>query len=294
MNRDFWRQALSLSGSVTPVVAPRVVVFTALAAIVWLIHDGTDWNLHLPIAPYEAAGAALAVLIVLRTNAGYDRWWEARKLWGGIVNQSRNFAIMALDYGPADETWRRTTLGLTALFPHAARRHLRGQSAAEEARRLAPGDLAARISAARHGALAVAREMATQLRHAVDADEMDRFSFLQADGQRAQLVDHLGACERILKSPLPAVYSIKFRRFLLLYLTTLPFALLDESGALTPLIVALVSYSLLAVDQIGVELENPFSPERLGHLPLDDICNTIEDNVFELGESGSVRTAACT
>jgi putative membrane protein len=113
---------------------------------------------------------------------------------------------------------------------------------------------------------------------------MSEFAFLQADKERAMLIDHIGACERILKTPLPGAYAIKIRRFIVLFLVTLPFALLHklDHAWLDPLVTMLVAYPLVSLDQIGVELQNPFSPRRLSHLPLDDISRAIEWNVLAL------------
>ena len=138
------------------------------------------------------------------------------------------------------------------------------------------------MAASAHMPTAVAQQQALLLREAVESGGMDRFAFIQAERERAQLIDHIGACERILKTPLARVFSIKIRRFLFIYLFVLPFALVDKSGLLTPLITALVAYPLLALDQIGIELQNPFSENQLSHLPLADICQTIEDNVLAL------------
>jgi len=277
--KDFWTQAISLQGSVTPRVAPRVAAFTAFSVVIYLLDVVTHWNPYLAIAPYEVAGAVLGVLMVMRTNAGYERWWEARKLWGGIVNQSRNLAVMGLTYGPADPDWRKNFANLVALFPHAARSTLRGDEIQEDAARLLGRQAAAALDRARHKAVHVAQALAAVLRQTVDRGSLDRFAYLQMDRERALLIDYIGACERILKTPLPTVYAIKVRRFILLFLTTLPFALLDRAGWLTPGIVAFVAYSLLALDQIGVELEDPFSSSQLSHLPLGEICLTIEQNI---------------
>ena len=97
---------------------------------------------------------------------------------------------------------------------------------------------------------------------------MDGFAFMRADDQRAQLIDHIGACERILATPLAKVVSIKVRHFIFLYLALLPLAIVDKSGMLTPFLTMLIAFPLLALDQIGIELENPFSVLRLSHLPL--------------------------
>ena len=233
------------------------------------------------VAPYEVAGAVLGLLLVLRTNAGYDRWWEARKLWGGIVNQSRNLATHGLAYGPADADWRRRFVAWTAAFGHAARGSLRGEPDCPEVAALLGADEARRVAAADHAPGYVALRLAGLLREATDAHGMDRVAFLQADRERALLIDHVGACERILKTPLPLAYSIKIRRFLVLFLVTLPFGLLDEvpSHWLIPVITVLVAYPVVGLDQIGIELQNPFSKAKLNHLPLDDITATIERNV---------------
>jgi putative membrane protein len=124
--------------------------------------------------------------------------------------------------------------------------------------------------------------LADLLKQAVEQGQMGRFEFLQADRERALLLDHLGACERILKTPLARPYSIKIRRFLFLYLLALPFGIVDKSGALTPVLTLMVAYPLLSLDQIGVELQSPFDTRALGHLPLTEICRSIERDVLSL------------
>ena len=85
----FWREAISIKGSVTPIVIFNVLVFGLIAAIICVvdhyIEEVFQVNLGLEVGPHEIAGAALGLLLILRTNAGYDRWWEGRTLWGGIV-----------------------------------------------------------------------------------------------------------------------------------------------------------------------------------------------------------------
>ena len=285
---SFWRQAFALEGSATPLVMPHVVAFGAVAAVVsaaaWAVERVFQQSLALAVAPYEVAGAVLGLLLVLRTNAGYDRWWEARKLWGGIVNQSRNLAAHGLAYGPADTDWRRRFVAWTAAFGHAARASLRGERDCPEVAALVGPDDGRRVAAADHAPSYVALRLAGLLREACAAHDMDRFAFAEADRQRAALIDHVGACERILKTPLPTAYSIIIRRFLVVFLVTLPFGLLDEvpSHWLIPFITVLVAYPVVALDQIGIELQNPFSKAKLNSLPLDDITATIERNLTGL------------
>jgi putative membrane protein len=128
----------------------------------------------------------------------------------------------------------------------------------------------------------VAFQLARLLEQALVDCNMSPYAFLQIDRERSLLIDHIGACERILKTPIPLVYSIKIRRFLFLFLLSLPFALLHRIGVdlLVPVITMMVAYPLIALDQIGIELQHPFSQRHLSHLPLDAICQTIESNLL--------------
>jgi putative membrane protein len=296
----FWRDAVTIRGSITPIVLPCVLAFglfaTGLCALSWLIERVFHVRTGLEVAPYEiaGAGAALGLLLILRTNAGYDRWWEARKLWGGIVNQSRNLGISALSYGPSDQQWRTSFIHWSAAFSHVARCSLRGEPPCGEVVSLLGREEADRLAQAPHMPSAVALRLGEMLLDACERHGMDRWAFMQVDKERAMLIDHIGACERILKTPLPRVYAIKIRRFLSLFLLTLPLALLHRVSAiwLIPIITMLVAYPLVALDQIGVELQNPFAKGNLSHLPLDDICRTIEANLTGMLKSPPPPTAA--
>ncbi len=279
--RRFWSYAFSLRGTATPYVLPRVLVFGVIAAVITLAHRATG-VFEIAVGPIELTGAVLALVLVLRTNAGYERWWEARKLWGGIVNQSRNLAISGLAFGPDRPAWRRELVRWSAAFPHAIRASLRGERQVPELDRLLPADDVRAVTEAQHMPSHVAARIADLLRQARREEELDGYAFLQVDQQRAQLIDHLGGCERILRTPLAFAYAVKVRRFIVLYLVLLPFALVRPLGPLTPLVTMFVAYPLLGLDYIGSELQNPFEKRSLNHLPLDQICATIEGNVLAL------------
>lgn len=288
--REFWSEVFTLHNSVTPEIKGRLTAFGVFATIIWLFGANTNLIPTSEVAPYELIGVVLALLLVLRTNSGYDRWYEGRKLWGGIVNQSRNLAQIGLAYGPRDPEWRNRFIRWTAAFSHACRHSLRGEIDLDDMRQLLGKEDTADLVAAQHLPLHVAGRLATMLRQALDSEQLDRFAFMQAEQQRDLLIDHIGACERILKTPLAKAFSVKIRRFLFLYLIALPFGIFDKAGMMTPIIVMMVAYPLLSLDQIGVELQNPFSTKRLSHLPLNDICTTIQDNLLAcLDEEPRIR-----
>ena len=283
--RDFWREVVALSGSVTPFILKRVAVFGLYGALVWWIANFTHVQTGLGVAPYEIIGAILALVLVLRTNSGYDRWYEGRKLWGGIVNQSRNLGVIGTAYGPDDPAWRKRFLRWTAVFPHLARHTLRGETDFSDLDDLMTSEEIAQLERADHAPLYCSLQVARMLQGARQSEAMDGFAFMRADDQRAQLIDHIGACERIRATPLAKVMSIKVRHFIFLYLALLPLAIVDKSGMLTPFLTMLVAFPLLSLDQIGIELENPFSVRRLSHLPLTEIGNKIQRNVMALDQA---------
>jgi putative membrane protein len=284
----FWRETFTLDGAATLRVLPTVLVFGWIGTMIYLVQQATpQTDISIETGPHEILGAFLGVLLVVRTNAGYERWWEARKLWGGIVNQSRNLVQAALVYGPADPGWRGRVVRWTAAFAHAARARLRGRPDVPELAALLGPEEAARAAAARHVPNLIALRLAGLLQEGRDREGLDGFGQLSVERQRAGLIDHLGGCERIRSTPLAAVYSIAIHHFVFLYLATLPFALLHkfrDADWLTPVLTALGAYAVLTLDQIGLELQQPFSAASLGCLSLDDICSNLERDLFALLE----------
>jgi putative membrane protein len=282
---SFWTEAFSWQGAASWRVLPATVAFGAFATLVYLLYISEYPNLSIEVGPHEVAGVLLSLLLVMRTNAGYERWWEARKLWGGIVNQARNLALVGLAHGPADQAWREQFIRWTAAFAWAAKARLRGEKDVPELTPLLGAKAAAGVQAAEHMPSWVALRLEDLLRQAYQqAQGMDRFAFVEAQRERAALIDHLGGCERIRGTPLARVYSITIRRFILIYLATLPFALLHkfETEWLAPVVTLIIAYVVLMLDQLGIELQQPFATRSLNHLPLDDICRTIEKNLLAL------------
>jgi putative membrane protein len=221
--------------------------------------------------------------LVFRINAGYDRWWEARKLWGAIVNQSRNLNIILMQYSRGDnQEWKKTMQQYLIAWPLLIKVCLRRHLDMEAVKHLFSTDQLRILSEVKNPANLISMWIAQHIQQARQQQFVDDFTFLRADEQREQITNAQGACERILKTPMPLVMAIKSRRFILLFLLVLPFALINISVYITPWILFLVSYALLSLDQISIELQNPFSVKHLSHLPLDEICHSIEKNIIEM------------
>lgn len=280
-NPNFWNSALALRGSITPKVIKNVFLCILYSLVVSFVCHYFP-NLKLPISPFEYAGVVMGLSLVFRVNAGYDRWWEARKIWGDIVNSIRNLSILVISYThDTDDLKKEDTLGLITALPILIKNHLRSIINTEETKSYLSHQDYVDLQNTSHKPNFIGLRIAEQLSFMCENKLISPFAFLKAEELRQALINSLGACERILKTPIPIVMAIKVRRFIFLFLLVLPFALTD-SVLIDTMVTGLVAYALLSLDQIGLELQNPFSIENLSHLPLNDICNTIKKDIAEL------------
>lgn len=278
----FFRNALTWSGSITPKIIGLVFAFSLHSLIItyfFIDHPALAFD----IGPFEISGAAIGLLLVLRTNAGYDRWWEARKLWGNIVNQSRNLCISALRYGPDDIEWKKSLIRWTAAFSIIAKYYLRKEKEETLELYFLTEKERKQLQTSPHSPNYAASQLAHLLAIAKE-QKLDGFSFLSMEEERRALVDSLGGCERILNTPIPRVLAINVRFFILVFLLSVPFVLVQKVGWYTPLFMLIVTYPLLSLDQIGVELQNPFKIQNLSHLPLNETVSNLVKELLELLE----------
>ncbi|MDI9818109.1 MULTISPECIES: bestrophin family protein [unclassified Legionella] len=278
----FMASALAIHGSVTPKVLKQVlfaVLYGALISVISLYIPA----LTIPISPFEYAGLLMGLILVFRINAGYDRWWEARKLWGSVVNTSRNLAIIVTNYIPSKrEKSIEQLIQYIAAMPYLMKNNLRLNTSVDEVEHLLDKSTIAALKNIEHKPNYISSRMAACFAKLLAENNINQFSYLKAEECRQIIIDCQGALERILKTPMPFVMAIKSRRFILLFLIILPIALVNYSVYISPMVTGLVAYGLLSLDQIGVELQNPFCQTKLSHLPLGEICKTIEKNVTEI------------
>jgi putative membrane protein len=287
----FLRGALIWRGSVTPRIFSSLLIMTTYCLLIVAVDQYWRPLQHLDVTPFEYTGVVLGLVLVFRTNAGHERWWEARKLWGGIVNQSRNLVIEALNYSdvlngdnPQKHVWHKEIVKWTITFSFAAKESLRNGNNFDDLTDLLSEQELEALKSAVHKPLFVASKIASLIQQARLNHYIDGFVFEKLEGQRISLIDHIGGCERILKTPMPLVYAIKSRRFILIFLLLLPFSLIEKLGFSAAFIYFLVAYPLLSLDRIGIELQNPFNTKNLSHLPLHTICDTIKLHCLALLE----------
>jgi len=265
----------------------REIMGRVAACVLWCVAV-VIWHLNVqplgaPPTIHSLVGVALGLLLVFRTNASYDRFWEGRKLWGGIVNETRNLWRASGVYLTARPDIHSELARWTVAFAYASMHSLRGKRDIGPVARLLPARKVEMVLAAQHVPLAVASEMSRMLGEARQLGLISDYIQATLDNNVQLLIDYLGGCERIHKTPLPFAYMIHLRRALVLYTFTLPFALISTFGAWTILDVFMISYIFFGIEEIGVEIEDPFE-ERGNDLPLEAICGTIEANLLPPAE----------
>ena len=286
----FLRGATMWRGSVTPRILPSLLLMTCYCLLIVTLDKYWRPLSHLAVTPFEYTGVVLGLVLVFRTNTGHERWWEARKLWGGINNQCRNLVIQTLNYSkdlnnnPQNKQWSEDVVKWTIAFSFASKEYLRNSNNLDELTDLLNKQEIETLRSSIHMPLFAANKIAFLLQQARVTHHIDGFVFEKLEAQRILLTDYIGSCERILKTPMPLVYAIKARRFILIFLLLLPFSLIENLEFSAVFIYFLVAYPLLSLDRIGIELQNPFSTKNLSHLPLHSICNSIKLNCLTLLE----------
>ncbi len=275
----FWRDVLSIHNNVAPLVALRVLGFGAYAFAVSLLHSYRNWE-PAEVTVVEFTGAFLAMMLVLRTNSGYDRWWEARRLWAGIVNQGRNLVMSGLAFGPRDPRWRDAFARWTAAFAHVCCDSLRSLPTSHRVVELIGAEAAARMDASPHRPSYVAHVLAEMIGDAMRAGYINTAIFRQLELQRTQLVDNMGSCERILGTRFPRIHRTMLGQLMILYLLAFPFAIVSEGLWSECILTMAVAYSLFSLDQVARELGNPFSLNNRSHLPLDEIARGLDEQLM--------------
>lgn len=278
------RHILTLGGSrVFQQATPACLVITGVAALAPLVDYlfGPGTFPHISPTPFTLTSAVLGLLLVFRTNASYDRYWEGRKLWARTIQCTRDISRQSLAW-IQDDALRMMALRYIVAFPISLKCHLVENSDFKGDLKsvLLPEELDDLLKA-NHKPLHVLQVL-TDIQQSAG---MSEFRLTQMDINMTVFEDCLGACERILRCPIPASYTRHTSRFLIVFSALLPLVLWKEIGLSSIPATFMITYAMLGIEQIGVEIEEPFSL-----LPLGMLCVLAGRDVSALAESSaSVR-----
>lgn len=277
-NKTWVRGLAAPHGSLSYGVLGRVVVFGVIAAVLWYAVD-QGVQIRLAVGFHEIAGAIIALALAFRTNTGYARFWEGRTLWGAIVNACRNVVRTVEVHGRPDASELHAFTKWVVVYAHATRRSLREQTQDEEIGNLLSEEELATFRAQPHRPLAAAAEMSRRLSDIATKHDMSPMMAAHAERLIADLVDYLGGCERIRRTPTPYGFVLLVRRCIVIFLASLPLAIVNDLGFVAVIVTMLVAYPVLMIEALASELDDPFGHDA-NDLPLSRICATIEKNLL--------------
>lgn len=268
-----------MRGSIVPRILPQIFGFAiyAIAVVALVQHFAVNLD-SFGITPFGLVGISLSIYLGFRNNAAYDRWWEARKLWGQIVYEVRNLSRVSTALVEARGR-RRVFLMDALVFCHFLRGQLRKTDAMAEIRALV-GDGAESLTTYSNKADAALRRMGATVGQLRTDGTIDPIGYRILDERLSALAAVQAGCERIAGTPLPFAYSLLLRRTAYIVCLLLPFALVGATGWATPLFTALIAYTYFGLDALSEELEDPFGTEA-NDLALDSLCRVCEISVFE-------------
>lgn len=280
-----WFQlALRVKGSVLPAILNRVILCGVFGLFISLLYH-FKLPVSQPVFGSIIPSIVLGLLLVFRTNTAYDRFWEGRKCWGSLVNDVRNLArqiwVAVAEVELEDQANKISALRLLVAFAVATKLHLRAEPVNSELKELLPPARYFKLKTMNNPPLEIAFWIGDYLQQQYNRHCLNTHQLTAMQDLLNGMVDDLGGCERILKTPMPLAYAIHLKQLVLLYCLLLPFQLVNNLGWWTGAIVALVSFTLFGIEEIGIEIENPFGYDA-NDLPLDAICSTMKRNIEDL------------
>lgn len=237
---------------------------------------------------FSLLGIVLSILLVFRTNTAYDRWWEGRKQWGSLVNNTRTLASLLQASLPANDKESRFYFAKhIANFGLALKEHLRNGVKTEELIYLDENELV-ELNHKQHKPGHLASLIYSKIHTIYRAGALTDADLINMKQHYFSLLDVMGACERIKKTPIPFSYSVYIKVFVSLYGLILPFGLYNDFGFYAIPLTMFIFFAMLGLELMAEEIEEPFGLD-CNDLPTGDIAHTIKKNVFEILNQEAVK-----
>lgn len=276
--KDIWN--LTTSWTIRKILN-GVIMVGILSAVICISLSYFQIEPRLNSSIFSLLGIVLSILLVFRTNTAYDRWWEGRKQWGALVNNTRSMAMNLQAALPQEDQASRAYFAkYIANFCIALKEHLRQGVKMEELIYLNE-DEKNELLAAQHKPNYLATAIYQKMQVVYKAGAFTDADMINLRPQHHALVDIMGACERIKKTPIPFSYAVYIKVFVSLYGLMLPFGLFKDFGFYTIPLTMFIFFAMLGLELMAQEIEDPFGLD-CNDLPTGDIALTIKKNVFEI------------
>ncbi|MBN3584052.1 bestrophin family protein [Algoriphagus aestuarii] len=268
-------------------LAPLMLIILVYSlGIAWFeieyLKIGKDsWVQYLP-AMHSLLSFVISILMVFRTNTAYDRWWEGRKLWGALVNCSRNFALkMSAVLDPNDIENRRFFRKSIPVYAFALKEHLQSNVTLYMLDDSEHDEIKPEIDVKKHVPNQVAKIMFNRVNKLYLAKKISGDQLIVLNNELTAFTDICGACERIKNTPIPYSYSSFIKKFILVYVMTLPLGFVFTLGYYAAPIVTFIFYVLASLELVAEEIEEPFGTD-MNDLPMEKLSENIKKHIEEL------------
>lgn len=280
------RKKMADQGLVSPITQSRTLKFVAVYALLVGVYavlpalkehfTRTAGYADIPAEMHAALTLVLGWLLVFRTNAAYNRWWEARTLWGGLVNCCRNLTVKVFTIGSASLEDRQDVARLVDCFPPLLRDHLRKEIpnprrpravVLDESLAHAPSELVQRIY-----------DIFVRWK---GAGEIDGEELKVLDHEASRLLDICGGCERIRNTRIVRSYRIFARQCVGLFLLTFPWGIVNDFSWWTIPLTIITAYFMIGLETVAEHVEEPFGYDE-DDLDLDGLCETISRSIQQI------------
>ncbi|RXR28691.1 hypothetical protein EQG68_13935 [Flavobacterium piscinae] len=225
---------------------------------------------------HSMLGFVISLLLVFRTNTAYDRWWEGRKLWGALVNNSRNLAVklcVILHEENDRAFFRKIIPGYASILG----KHLTDEETSKQLYEVT--DL--EIDHHKHKPNQIAKMLFQKINDLYDQKKITGDQLIILNNEIMSFTDICGACERIKNTPIPYSYSAFIKKFIFFYVMTLPFGYVFSLGYYSIPVVIFIFYVLASLELIAEEIEDPFGFDA-NDLPIEKIASNIKKHVEEI------------
>ncbi len=251
------------------------------AGLIYLIDDYFQIRFQTTTAVHSLLGIVLGLFLVFRTNSAYDRWWEGRKLWGALVNNTRNLALKMGAFLPEDDKENRAYFAqMIPNFVFSMKEHLREGVIMEELD-VVGDEFLEKLEDVEHIPNKISLMLYIKVNTLYKEGKLTGDQFFVLDKELKSFSDILGACERIRNTPIPYSYSMYIKKFIFTYILTMPLAFIYPFEYWAIPMVLMVFFMLMTIELIAEEIEDPFGRD-VNDLPLDMLSNKIKANVREI------------
>lgn len=283
---NWFKMLFEWRGSVLPQLLPRLLLLLLFSfSVVYFKPYLIAYNLHLNPAIFTLFGIALAIFLGFRNSVSYDRFWEGRKLWGALLNDTRSLARQSITLinDPSYSAKREYFNNLLIAFVYSLKHQLRATDPTQDLNRLLPKEFAAQLKEVRYKPIIILRELGIWVKNAKAENKLDSVTQLAFEENLNKLSDIVGGCERIASTPIPYTYSVLLHRTVYIYCFLLSFGFVETMGWITPFIIVFIAYTFVALEAIADELEDPFGLQP-NDLALDTMAQMIENTLLELND----------